>query len=196
MLGAADLANALAGLAVQAYTRNVFRCVELDALLSFIPPQPLFDLGAGKTGQRFTPVGGPRALYVAEHPATAYFETGQMFASVAAIAQQQAPPTVILNLTVHIENVLDLTVHETQVGLGTTIAELTANWQWQLAIGAVPPTHVLSEVAFASGRFQAIRYPSALQTQQSNLIIWTERLANPSFVQVIDPSGRFAHRLP
>ncbi|MBZ0186368.1 MAG: RES domain-containing protein [Candidatus Obscuribacterales bacterium] len=196
MLGAVDLAAILAESAVQAYTRNVFRCVELNALLSYIPPQPLFDLGARITGQRFTPLGGSRALYVAEHPAMAYFETSQMFASVAVIAQQQAPPTVILNLTVHIESVLDLTVHETQVSLGTTIAELTANWQWQLAIGAVPPTHVLAELAFNSGRFQALRYPSALQSQQSNLIIWTERLTNPSFVQVIDPSGRFAHRVP
>jgi RES domain-containing protein len=129
MLSRVDLAAALEGSAVQTYTRNVFRCVELNALLSFIPPLPLFDLGACISGQRFTPVGGPRALYVAEHPATAYFETGQMFASIAAIAQQQAPPSVVLNLKVHIENVLDLTVHETQVSLGTTVTELTANWQ-------------------------------------------------------------------
>jgi len=80
MLAAANLTAALTGAAAQAYTRNVFRCVELNALLSYIPPQPLFDLGARISGQRFTPIGGPRALYVAEHPSTAYFETSQMFA--------------------------------------------------------------------------------------------------------------------
>lgn len=196
MLAPTALPGALAAIAAQAYTRNVFRCVELNALLSFIPPQPLFDLGARNSGQRFTAIGGPRALYVAEHPATAYFETSQMFSSVAAIAQQQAPPTVILNLAVHLETVLDLTVNTTRVSLGTTVAELTGNWQWQLAIGATPPTHHLAEAAFNSGNFQAMRYPSALEPERSNLIIWTERLTNPSIVQVIDPSGRFADHLP
>jgi len=190
------LAAALNLVPVQIYTRNVFRSVELDALLSFIPPQPLFDLGPASGGQRFTPIGGPPALYVSEHPATSYFEANQLFASVAATARQEAPPTVILNLSVHIETVLDLTVPQIQQSLGTTLTELTGDWQWQMTIGGTVPTHMLAELAHLSGRFQAIRFPSSVENTVANLIIWTDRLVDPSFVQVNDRSGRLAQRIP
>ncbi len=196
MLDRVALAAALNLVPVQTYTRNVYRCVELDALLSYIPPQPLFDLGPSFVGQRYTPVGGPPALYVSEHPATSYFEANQMFASVATIARQDAPPTVVLSLGVHIESILDLTVGQTQQSLGTTLAELTGDWQWQMVIGGTVPTHLLAELANQNGRFQAIRFPSSLQNRETNLIIWTDSLIHPAFVQVNDRSGRLAQRIP
>ena len=196
MLDKSALAKALAKAPVQSYTRNVFRSIELEALFGFVPPQPLFDAGPRISGQRFTPIGGPPALYVSEHPATSYFEANQMLASVTAVAQQQAPPTVILNLSVHIEQILDLTVQEIQLLLGTTTKELTANWQWQMVIDDTVPTHILAEVAYQSNYFQAIRFPSTIQNEEANLIIWTDKLISPSYVQVNDPSGRFAQRLP
>ncbi len=115
MLTAAKLAKALEGISPIPYNRNVFRSVELDALLSVSPMQPLYDLGPRNAGQRFTPLGGPPALYVSEHPATSYFEGTGMFSSVVALAQQNAPATVILNLRTKIERVLDITVASTKL---------------------------------------------------------------------------------
>ena len=56
MLDAANLASVLMHIEPRRYKRNVFRCVELSALNSIEPMQPLYDLGASKSGQRFTPL--------------------------------------------------------------------------------------------------------------------------------------------
>jgi hypothetical protein len=67
------------------------------------------------------------------------------------------------------------------------LAELTGDWQWQLVIGGTVATHLLAELCHQSGRFQAIRFPSSLQNSEANLIIWTDRLTHPAFVQVNEP---------
>jgi len=142
MLSAKQLAVALKSISTQEYSRNVFRAVELGALLMPKHMQPLYDLGPRATGQRYTPVGGPRALYAAEHPATAYFEGTGMFTAVAALAHQNAPATVTFNLSVHLQSLLDVTDPSVQSRLGTTEVELTRCWKWQMAMGQVVPTHV------------------------------------------------------
>ena len=98
MLDAAKLASVLMHIEPRRYKRNVFRCVELSALNSIEPMQPLYDLGASKSGQQFTPIGGPPALYVAETPENAYHELTGLFWSDEAIAHQRAPMTVTINI--------------------------------------------------------------------------------------------------
>lgn len=200
MLSANKLAVVLKKIPSQTLTRNMHRAVDLDKLLSIIPPQPLFALGPGLQGQRFTPKGGPAALYVSEHLTMAFYEANGLFANQAALALQSAPATVIFTLRVHLERVLDITDIETQRLLGTTEAELTSAFRWQQLVGASIPTQILGDVVFASGLFQAIRYPSNLDRDQvrreANLVIWTDRLIAPSFIEVLDTSGKFCQRIP
>jgi len=108
MLAYPQLLTILSSIQSQTYTRNVFRSVELEALLSISIPQPLYALGVRANGQRYTPKGGPPGLYVAENPSIAYIEANPMFDSVMTLATQNAPPTVIFNLGVHLVSILDI----------------------------------------------------------------------------------------
>ncbi|CAN5550677.1 hypothetical protein BH11CYA1_BH11CYA1_44020 [soil metagenome] len=163
--------------------RNVFRCVELIALIGdgTRTVQSLFDLGPRLSGQRYTPVGGARALYVSEHPSTSYIEATGMFASVAALAQQNAPAEVQLQFRTRLESILDITLPGNQALLDTNSTELALSWQWQMAMGKTVPTQILGELAFTSGKFQAIRFPSSRNAEAINLVIFTERVVAPSF---------------
>jgi len=197
MLDAGGLKAALDSIQPVPYPeRNVFRCVELSALIGdgSREIQPLYDLGPRKSGQRYTSVGGPRALYVSEYHATSYIEATGMFTSVAAIAQQHAPSEVTLQFRVRLDALLDITVDATQKALNTTDTELKRSWEWQMAMGQPVPTQILGDVAFSSGRFQAIRFPSARITGEINLVIWTERVVAPSFVECTDPN--YPQRIP
>lgn len=196
MLDTPGLEAALLQIQPIAYNRNVFRCVDLVALLGdgTRPITPLYDLGPRGSGQRYTPIGGQLALYVAEHPYTSYVEATGMFSSVAALAQQHAPAEVTLQFNVSLESVLDLTLAANQLLLETTTIELTRSWEWQMAMGQPVPTQILGEVAFNTGRFQAIRFPSAKITGEPNLVIWTERVTAPSFIESTDPN--YPQRIP
>lgn len=197
MLDAAGLQAALDQIQPIPYPeRNVFRCVELAALIGdgSRKIQPLYDLGPRQSGQRYTSVGGPRALYVSEHHGTSYVEATGMFTSVAAIAQQPAPAEVTLQFRVRLEAVLDITVDANQKLLNTNDIELKRSWEWQMAMGQPVPTQILGDVAFNSGKFQAIRFPSARLTGDINLVIWTDRVVSPSFMECTDPN--YPQRIP
>ncbi|HMY01723.1 MAG TPA: RES family NAD+ phosphorylase [Candidatus Obscuribacter sp.] len=197
MHDALGIARALKRIAPVKYPeRNLFRCVEMSALVGGANRriQPLFDLGPGRSGQRFTPVGGPRALYVAEDPYTSYLESTGMFDSVADLAEKLADTQSTLQFRVQLEEVLDLTVADTMLELGTNQEELLASWEWQMATGARVPTQDLGAAAFASKRFQAIRFTSAKRADHANLVIFTDRVVAPAFVECTD--SNFPDRLP
>ncbi len=197
MLDGPGLQAALDQIAAVPYPeRNVFRCVELAALIGdgSRPIQPLYDLGPRQSGQRYTPIGGARALYVAEHFCTSYIETTGMFSSVAAIAQQPAPAEVTLQFRVALEAILDITIAANQAILSTNDIELKRSWEWQMAMGQRVPTQILGEAALNCGKFQALRFSSAKVTGEANLVIWTERVVAPSFVECTDLN--YPQRIP
>ena len=125
MLERNELLEIAGRLPLAAYHRKVFRAVELQALISVHPIQPLYDLGPGESGQRYTAMGGPRALYVAESPSTAYFECTGLASSVKALAEQSAGITAIINIETRLDAILDLTNPAIQAMLKTTTIELT-----------------------------------------------------------------------
>jgi RES domain-containing protein len=194
MLTLEQLRIALPTLEPIGYKRNVFRCVELAALIGegIRKIEPLFDLGPRRSGQRYTPIGGARALYVSEQQSTSYVESTGMFDSVSS--QRDAPVAVILQFRVDLDAVLDLTLEPNQNALNTSREELTSSWEYQMATGKPVPTQILGQAAFDCGRFQALRFPSARVPQELNLLIWTERITHPSFVESTDQ--RFYQRIP
>jgi RES domain-containing protein len=197
VLEGAGLKAALLVINLDAYPeRNLYRCVDLAALVGdgTRPVQPLYDLGPGKSGQRYTPINGARALYMAEHPYTSYLEATGMFDSVRELAESHATTQTTLQFRVQLESVLDLTIVANLQALGTTTDEINASWEWQMVSGQRVPTQELGAAAFDCGRFQAIRFPSTKIENQANLILWTERIVAPSFVECTDP--RFPQRIP
>ena len=196
MLDAPGLVTALQKIQPSQYNRNVYRCVELAALIGdgTRKIQLLYDLGPRLSGQRYTAKGGARAIYVSEHPDTSYVEATGMFSSVAALSQQNALAQGSYQVNVNLSAILDITLGTNQKILETNTIELTRSWEWQMAMDLPVPTQILGEVAFASGRFQAIRFPSARRGDQVNLVIWTERILAPSFIEVTDPN--YPQRIP
>jgi hypothetical protein len=66
-----QLPQIIANLPVQPLKRLCYRVVDFAVLTTFDPMTPLYTLGPGKNGQRFTPKNGPNALYVSEDSITA-----------------------------------------------------------------------------------------------------------------------------
>lgn len=103
MLDQNELLDVAIHLPSESYHRKVFRAVDLEALLSVDPIQPLYDLGPCESGQRYTAKGGPRSLYVAESPSNAYFECTGLVNSVKALAEQAAGITAIINIEIKLD---------------------------------------------------------------------------------------------
>lgn len=205
MLSSDELSRALVNIPTQVFARSLYRATDLEALFGFHhnppypSPRPLWDLGASIKGARFTPRGGPRSLYMAEDPATAYEEASQISAIVAdrdPTLVNPIPPKVTCSARVHLETVLDLTIPSVQDALGTSVAELTGSWRLIQDRGQVPPTQLLGQSVFSSRRVQAIRYPSAVSAGHTCIVIFSERLKAPAFVEIFDPFGILKGRIP
>jgi RES domain-containing protein len=173
-----------------------YRAVKHSALYSNDPPNPLYSLGPGKTGQRFTPLGGPPALYVADKAYTAFAEGTHAITSSLTGLIAPAEPQVLFAIDVRLEHVLDLTEEKILIALGTSRGELQGPWEDQREAGLDVPTHDLAEAAYQSGRFHSMKFDSLQNPGNKNLIIWTERIEEPYYVEVYDPSKKLAARIP
>jgi len=66
-------------------------------------------------------------------------------------------------------------------------------------IGEAIPTQILGQLAYESGRIVAIRYMSTKNPNGGqNIVVLTDRLSinTGNFVEVFDPTGVLAERLP
>ena len=80
--------------------------------------------------------------------------------------------------------------------LGTTHQELTGEWRYT-ATGGEAPTQLLGRVSSDLGRFDAIRYPSSKNPPNGVCVaVFPDRLKSPAFIEVYDPYGNLAQRLP
>jgi RES domain-containing protein len=195
----ADLPDIIARLPVHPYKATCYRLVDFAVLTGYDPMMPLYTLGPGMNGQRYTPKAGPNALYVSEDVVTAHAEYHRVDRIVLVADPKYnlvGNPTVELTIQVNLERMLDLADAAVRVELATTVAELTGPWRAQMIRKRFCPTQVLATAVFANGNIEALRYPSARGPEFSNLIIWEERLQSPSFIQVRDTTGALAARIP
>lgn len=174
-----------------------YRSIAEVAMHSLSPPQPLFSLGARKTGQRFTPKNGPASLYLSANFETSYIETHGTATSIAASGFAfTPPPTVIVAISVDVEHVLDLTEPEVRGTLGTDETELAGPWFEQMLTGDLVPTHLLARAAHLSNLFEGLKFNSVHKPGAINLLVWPKKLKPPYFVEVNDPSRRLYQRIP
>lgn len=195
----ADLPGIIGGLPLIGYTGMLHRLVDFATLTGYNPMLPLFTLGPGKNGQRYTPKTGPSALYAAEDAVTAHAEyhcVDRIVLVADPSYKMAANPTVHLTIQVSLERVLDIADAAIQTELGTTVAELTGPWRKQMIKHQFCPTHVLANAVYANGNIQGMRYPSARGIEYSNLIMWDERITLPWFIQVRDTSHTLSARIP
>jgi RES domain-containing protein len=204
MLAYADLMATLPALPVHPFSGTLYRAVNYAALhglhgLTPFVPDALYSGGATARGARFTPVGGPSSIYLAEDRKTADLEANQPYYLVQSInpaAVPGPPPTVLFTAKVELERVLDVSDPRVQAALVTNSAELTAAWRTLQQSGQLIPTQELGKAVFETLHAQAIRYPSAVPGGGSCVVIFSDLLAPNGYVEIYDPGSAFARRIP
>lgn len=149
----------------------------------------LSSIGSFRRGGRYNPKEAFEALYLADTPLTALQEINLIKVTDEAILGVKSSPRLLLSVEVTLSAVLDMTVPQTQEFLNTNMQELTGSWLAMNAAGRLAPTQVLGAAAYGQGTIEALRVPSAQDSQATNLVILPERLQQGSRVRVYDDSG-------
>lgn len=211
MLPAGELSRALGAVKTSTFSGLLCRfvglhhCVERKAggtLAIKKPCVPLSGIGAKWNGARYTPKGSFQTLYLAEDPITALYETKAVQRHPAGdFAATKIWPMAYIAASVSV-TLLDVT--ESEDGgraisvLGTSIQELTGDWETYNARDQESPTQQLGRACFDSGRFRGIRYLSSKNPGSNGhcVAIFPERLLPDEFIEVFDPFGNLLQRMP
>jgi RES domain-containing protein len=203
MLSGTELARALGTVPLLSIVGPWHRAISHDFLTkpppgfpASSPPQPLWPGGARAFGGRFTPKGSFDTLYLCSDQETALLETNAAFKPTGGpIISVRRNPLTLTQIEGSLAAVLDLTDDRIQKTLDVDQQLLTGQWRTV----ANPPTQVLGAAAEASGRIVALKSYSAKNAGVGTIVaVFTAQLSKfpPSFVEVVDSSGRLAQRLP
>jgi RES domain-containing protein len=182
----------------RAFSGKCFRVVDLETFLKNETPTLLFDLGPkiGKGGQRFSPPGDHRGLYVSAQLATAGAEYTD---GLKNWNQGKCRKHVTFDMLVRLSSVLDLTNPSIRRAIRSSKREIQSAWIGGASLngGIQPPTWSLGHEAFASGRFDGILFPSIKHPKGTCLLIFTERLVlGIADVVIHKQNGSIWERLP
>lgn len=180
------------------FSGRCFRVVDLESYTSKSDPKLLFDLGpkiAGG-GQRFSPPGEHRGLYVSTELPTA----GAEFADgLDRWRNGDHAKHVAFDIDVQLNAVLDLTSVTVRRTLGISKKAVQSPWEGYAILngGAWPTSWQLGHDVFTSGRFDGILYPSTKRTKGTCLLIFTERLKKGlTRVSILRDNGTVWEQLP
>lgn len=166
------------------------RYVDFEAYMGPDGGRLLYDEGPPRRGQRYTPIDGPKGLYLAEGIPTAVAEYTQE--GLKALNPKRADTRLHLDAEVKLKSVLNLGDPNIRRILKTSIDELKEPWrsvfEWT---GIWPVTWQLGHAAFASERFDAIRFPSSKAERHYCHLVFTERLGSDTFVRAKGPTGKW-----
>jgi RES domain-containing protein len=202
MLGEKALEEALRQVVSRAGHGPFSRCVAFHNLIS--PPsgiggapQPLWGLGSKRFGGRFTPRNSFETVYLAQDPTTAFNEVGLIIKRAQSSVTIRTHPWVLITVEGSLLSVLDLTDATIVTALGSSHQELTGEWRYSQEQTGEAPTQLLGRLCHDSKRFDGIRYPSSKNMPDGVCVaVFPGRLKHPAFLEVYDPSGNLAQRLP
>jgi hypothetical protein len=199
MLTGTKLQDALSGIVVRSLNRRHSRVVTTATLLGMVSsggglpavvtrlnPNLLYAGGPSLTGGRYTPVGGPEALYLGSSERVANAEWASALKEL--FPGMGLPPKTVFQVKVTVTRLLDVSIGESQAVLGTNSPELNCDWK---SIKH-PATHVLGLAVHESRRFSALRYRSTKEPRGHCLLIFPDRLISGERVEVVDPTGVFS----
>lgn len=108
-----------------------------------------------------------------------------------------AVPWVTVAIQGFLSSVLDLTQSANVEAVGSSSQELTGAWRWVPGQTGEPPTHLLGRLCHTSRRFDGISYPSSKNPPSDLCVaVFPDRLRKPAYLEVYDPHGNVAQRLP
>ena len=155
---------------------------------------PLSAVGAFERGGRYNAPHTFPVLYTADSQMTALLEAEALF-STADGQLRGAPrdPDLILTLECDLQRVLDLTMPDLYLDLGTSYDELVSATPSRFILNArkkLTPTQQLGAACFQSGAVSALKVPSAQNPNGFCLDILIESLVVDERVSILDTSGR------
>ncbi|MFL5542611.1 MAG: RES family NAD+ phosphorylase [Longimicrobiaceae bacterium] len=198
----ASLARAIATVPLREVKGYLCRAVRSKYLKDCQPPEPLYFLASARAGARFTPVGGPAGLYLADRQDVALAEIRDIAFDTAGKLRplrRRDAVTLVTALT-RVGEVLNLTDPAVCRQIGVTPAEVVAEWKDELEIylagrGALPLTQQIGLAAHLTGRVRGILYPSARHSGGICLCVFPDRLSAADG-DVVRVSGTYRQRLP
>jgi RES domain-containing protein len=141
---------------------------------------PLSAIGALERGGRFNPPDAFSVLYTADSQFTALREVEALFVDPdGRLRGVPRNPDLLLTLECALLRVLDLTLSDLHIDLGTSHDELVASSPSRFmanARGEHTPTQQLGLACFRTGHISAIKVPSAANPEGSCLDIFPESL--------------------
>ena len=196
MLPAGELDAAVATIEPVAVAGPFFRTVAFKYLRAAgrVAPDILSGVPGRERGGRYNQAGGARTTYIAESAETALNEGIRPFLG-SGVAPALTRPLVMLTVRGQLHRVLDLLDPRVQARVGTNAAELVAPYLLD-ALKGETATQRLGRLAYLSGRFEAIRGPSAQRAAGHTIAVFSERVVAPSKLEVYDPDGILTEQLP
>lgn len=160
-------------------------------------PQPLWGMGSKRFGGRYTPKNSFETIYVAKDMVTALKEAQALISIPSGPAFTIVTvPWVTVAIQGFLSSVLDLTQAVNVEAIGSSYQELTGAWRWVPGQTGEPPTHLLGRLCHTSRRFDGICYPSSKNPPGVCVAVFPDRLRKPAYLEVYDPHGNVAQRLP
>jgi RES domain-containing protein len=155
---------------------------------------PLSAIGAFERGGRYNAPHTFPVLYTADSQMTALLETEALFTTAdGQLRGAPRDPDLILTLECSLLRVLDLTVPDIYLELGTSYEELVSAVPSRFILNArkkLTPTQQLGSACFRSGRISALKVPSAQNAKGYCLDVLIESLVVGERVAILDKSGR------
>ena len=162
-----------------------------------VKPQPLWGLGSKRFGGRYTPKNSFETIYVAMDMVTALKEVQAIISIPSGPALTiVSAPWVTVAIQGFLSSVLDLTQTANVEVLGSSYQELTGAWLSVPDQTGEAPTHLLGRLCHSSKRFDGILFPSSKNPGGICAAVFPDRLRSPAYLQVFDPHGNVAQRLP
>lgn len=172
---------------------------------------------AGYVRTRFSPgaarTPGFELLYLALDQNTALLEKQAQFGSpyflpVTYFPAPRMSRTVVIDVTVHLQNVIDLTDINAHATISTTAQELTGDWMGYEMRGMATrnpvlsapageaPTQVLGWELFQEPGVEGMRVISAKDATTCCLVIFTHKLSRPGSLSWDDPNTQQRESYP
>jgi len=168
------------------------------ATVPHVKPQPLWGLGSKRFGGRYTPKNSFETIYMAKDMVTALTEVQALISIPSGPAFTIVTvPWVTVAIQGFLSSVLDLTQSANVEAVGSSSQELTGAWRWVPGQTGEPPTHLLGRLCHTSRLFDGISYPSSKNPPSGLCVaVFPDRLRKPAYLEVYDPHGNVAQRLP
>jgi RES domain-containing protein len=140
--------------------------------------------GARRFGGRFTPVGGPRTLYLSLDPVTATAELVSWY-EYYGVPETAFQPRLLAAVGVCVGLLLDLTTPETQSAIGVHPTHLAEEWRPAADAGEVAPVQAFGRLACEAG-FEGLYFPSARREGGVNLALFPDNFRHGSHAMMLN----------